>query len=377
MRARRFPRADYGSLTPYDPGRSPVEVDLSDNTNLWGPHPAAADFLGKSLPETLTRYPSPYASRLKAAVAQKLGVEAENVTTGCGSDDLLDSAFRASALPPGRITFPDPTFSMVGSFARMNGMEALPIPWSEAEEDPGALLSGDPDLVYLCRPNNPTGHSTDRVWMLELLEGAGDDGPLVVLDEAYADFGAEHFLSEAPGHRRLLVLRTFSKLYGLAGLRVGFGVGHRSVIAEVEKSRGPYKVTGVSEAGAVLAMDDRSGWTEKVALETRRNRERLGKELEKRGMAPLPSQANFLLIPLGPGLGRGSPGGSSRGGRTDQRGGAREIDAGLRARGVGVRPFTGLPGLGDALRVTIGPWPLMARFLDALDSVIQEGENAR
>ena len=277
-----FPREDYRVLRPYDPGRTPVPVDLSDNTNLWGPHPDALEVIREGGSDTLTRYPTVYGSALKEAVARKHGVPTEAVTTGCGSDDLLDSVFRASVLPPGRMAYPAPSFSMVEVFARMNGMEPEAVPWAEAEVDPLRLLQADPDLVYLCRPNNPTGASLTWEWVMELLAQAGPDGPLVVLDEAYADFAGESLLQEAPDTDRLLVLRTFSKLYGLAGLRVGFGVGSPQLIAEAEKSRGPYKVSHLAEKAAVAALEDRDGWAEEIrrAEEARRRAEAIARALQ-------------------------------------------------------------------------------------------------
>lgn len=365
MKASRFPRADYLPLEPYDPGRTPVEVDLSDNTNLWGPHPGVLDLFQNTPPDAITRYPSVYATSLKEAVARRFSIGPENVTTGCGSDDLLDSAFRAAALPPGRMTFPDPTFSMVDVFARMNGLQSRPVPWDTAMRDPGTLLAGDPDLVYICRPNNPTGLSASEDWVRQLLEAAGPRGPLVVLDEAYADYAQEDFVGEAVTSERLLVLRTFSKLYGLAGLRVGVGVGPAPLIREVEKSRGPYKVSRVAEAAAVAALDDTSEWARGIVTETIQNRERLRSELEGRGLRPLPSQANFLLVPLGQGGGSG--------GRRSPKSVAKELSAGLKARGIAVRPFPALPEIGDAIRVSIGPWALLERFLGALDQLQEEG----
>jgi len=352
----RFPRADFAPLRPYDPGRTPVEVDLSDNTNLWGPHPAALETILASPPERAARYPSVYAEPLKEAVARRFGVSAENVTTGCGSDGLLDAAFRAAARPPGRMAYPDPTFSVVTVFARMNALESRSVPWTEAEEDPASLLAGDPDLVYVCRPNNPSGHQVSSAWMGDLLDAAGPEGPLVVLDEAYADFASDDLISRAGSSERLLVLRTFSKLYGLAGLRVGFGIASAPLIREVEKARGPYQVSGLAEAAAVAALDDTSGWTREVVRKTIHNRERLARELVERGLTPLPSQANFLLVPL---EGRG----------------AVPTNESLKARGVSARPFPGLPQTGEALRVTVGPWPLMTRFLEALDQVLAEGKD--
>lgn len=347
-----FPREDYGPLRPYDPGRSPIAVDLTDNTNLWGPHPSALEVVRQAPPEALTRYPSVYGSDLKEALSSKLGISVENIATGCGSDDLVDSIFRASTLPPGRMSFPAPSFSMVPVFSVMNGMQPFPVPWSKAETDPGRLLLDEPDLVYLCRPNNPTGQSLDRDWILALLALGGPDGPLVVLDEAYADFADDSLIADAPATDRLVVLRTFSKLYGLAGLRVGFAVGPRKLIQEAEKSRGPYKIGSVAEKAAVAAIEDASGWADRIREETLENRNRLSAELRSRGLRPLPSQGNFLLIPVEPAS-------------------APVVNQALRERGVSARPFPGLPGIGDALRVTVGPWVLMERFLAALDALFE------
>jgi len=305
-------------------------------------------------PEALARYPSAYASDLKEAVAAKFGVPVENVATGCDSEDLLDSVFRASTIPPGRMSYPAPSSSLVTLFADINGLETRPVPWSKAEVDPARLLLEEPDLVYICRPNNPTGTSLGRDWIQTLLALGGPDGPLVILDEAFADFGEDSFLEEAPSSHRLLVLRTFSTLYGLAGLRIGYSVGPKGLVEEVEKSRGPYKVSQVGERAAVAALEDASGWAEGIRTKTLRNRERLARELRSRGLHALPSQANFLLIPVEPAN-------------------ALEVNRALRDHGVAGRPFPRLSGVGDALRITIGPWDLMERFLGALDKLFESG----
>lgn len=350
----RFPREDYRLLEPYDPGRLPIPVDLSDNTNLWGPNPAALNVLRSASPGQVARYPSVYASELKGAIADRLHVPMENVTTGCGSDGLLDSAFRACALPPGTMSYPAPSFSMVETFARMNGLSARPTPWARAMADPGALLEDDPDLIYLCSPNNPTGATLEKRWLEALLRDVGGAGPLVILDEAYADFGEEDFLTDALHSERLLVFRTMSKLYGLAGLRVGFGIGPTALVREVEKARGPYKISLLSEAAAVAALRDVSGWREEMVRQTVENRKRLKEALEERGFSPLPSAANFLLLPVEP---------------AD----AQEVNRALRSVGVAARPFPLLPDIGDALRVSIGPWEMMEDFLRALDGLLQGG----
>jgi histidinol-phosphate/aromatic aminotransferase/cobyric acid decarboxylase-like protein len=189
------------------------------------------------------------------------------------------------------------------------------------------------------------------------------------LDEAYADYAENNLLLEAVASERLLVLRTFSKLYGLAGLRVGFGVGPVELITEVEKARGPYKVNALAERAAAAAIEDTSGWAARIAMETVENRERLEKELKSRGLNPLPSQANFLLIPMGFGAGEaaeGFPGVS-----------AREMNDRLRRSGVAGRPFSDLDAIGDALRVSIGPWEQMTRFLEALDTALAMGGRSK
>ena len=352
---KRFPREDYRPLARYAPDRRPVPLDLSDNTNRWGAHPAALSVVYSADDDILTRYPDVYADGLRAAIARRFGVPHDTVCTGCGSDDLLDSAFRAAGPEGGVVSFPGPTFSMVETFARMNGRTAVEISWARSLAEPAVLLEDDPVLVYVCRPNNPTGALAPRAWLESLLRLAvGAGGPLVVLDEAYADFAGESLVAQAPTQPKLLVIRTLSKAFGLAGLRVGFSVGAPEVAREVEKSRGPYKVSRIAERAAIAALEDPDRWTERTVRECVSLRARLCEELRRRGLDPLPSWTNFILFPV--------PDGS-----------ALAWNDALRARGVAVRPFPACPGVGDALRVTVAPWPLLERFLAAVDAVLAEG----
>jgi len=370
-----FPRPVYAPLEPYAPDRRPVDVDLSDNTSRWGVHPGALEVVRSADPEDLLRYPAVYADRLKTAIARRYGVPEEAVATGCGSDDLLDSAFRASGEAGDGVAYVPPTFSMVEIFARMNALEARPVLDEDVDPSaepglgplpsPEALVaaaagevdgvpaggSGGGGLVYICRPNNPTGELQPRTWVeavIEEGEARGDRAPVILLDEAYADYAPDDFLEVAVRSRRVLVVRTLSKLYGLAGLRVGFAVGAPEVIREVEKSRGPYKVNRVAEAAAVAALEDREGWIPGIRAATLEGRARLAFELAARGYTPLPSSANFILVPVDDAV---------------------FVTASLRQEGVAVRPFPGLPGLGDAIRVSVGPAAELDRFLLALDRV--------
>jgi histidinol-phosphate/aromatic aminotransferase/cobyric acid decarboxylase-like protein len=240
---------------------------------------------------------------------------------------------------------------MVESFGLMNGLQPKPVPWTLAEEDPARLLEDDPSVIYVCRPNNPTGTQLDREWVLALLEMVGSDGPMVVLDEAYADFAGDSLVRDSVELPRLLVVRTFSKLYGLAGLRVGFAVGSPALIVEIEKARGPYKVSQVAEAAAIAALEDSSEWAPEIVAKTRENRERLRKELENRGLNPLPSHANFLTVPVEPAS-------------------ATKLNDALKDRGVAVRPCPELRGVGEAIRITVGPWEMMEWLLVALDDLM-------
>lgn len=346
-----FPREDYKALTRYSPDRRPVDVDLSDNTNLWGTHPDALARIQACSTDDLARYPDLYADALKTAVSDRLGVRAECVATGCGSADVLDSIFRAvRTSDQSFISVATPTFSLVIPMARMNGMEAREVTWPEALATPEALLEGGPALVYVCRPNNPTGHMAPTAWLESLIEAAGPDGPLILVDEAYIDFSGGSFVQLPMFEPRVIVTRTMSKAFGLAGMRVGYAVASPDTTLEIEKSRGPYKVGRMAAEAAAAALRDSEGWVQRTVSECLENRDRLRAALLEHGLEPDRSFTNFILF-------RAPSGDASK-------------DAlALRTRGVAVRPFSGIPNMGDGLRVTVGPWPLMDRFLEALDGV--------
>jgi histidinol-phosphate aminotransferase len=347
-------RAAYEDIELYDPERSEVELDLSDNTSLFGAPPAAARALADLPAEGVTRYPPVFADELKAVLARKHGVAPENVTTGCGSDDVIDSALRAFCDPGDTVAYADPTFGMVSLLARMNAARPVAVPLApDFSLDADALIPARARVTYLCRPNNPTGTVPDAAAVLRIAE-AGHG--IVLLDEAYADFMDQPAPDWLAASDRIVVLRTLSKAYGLAGLRVGYAIGPARLIREIEKSRGPYKVTATANAAALAVLTEDEPWVRDVVRQVRENRERLAAELRALGLRVWPSQANFLLIQ--------APGGGAPAGQ------ARRLGAALRERGVAVRVFPALPHAGDCVRVSVGPWPLMQRFLDALREVV-------
>ncbi|HEY8469703.1 MAG TPA: histidinol dehydrogenase [Longimicrobiales bacterium] len=352
-------REAYADIELYDPERRPVEVDLSDNTNLFGTPPAAARSLAELPAERITRYPPVFADELKAVLAAKHGVTPENITTGCGSDDVIDSALRAFCDPGDAVAYADPTFSVVSLMARMNAARPVAVPLApDFSLDADALIAARARVTYICRPNNPTGTVPDAAAVLRVAEaGRG----IVLLDEAYADFMDEPAPDWLAASDRIVVVRTLSKAYGLAGLRVGYAIGPARLIREIEKSRGPYKVTATANAAALAALTEDEPWVRNVARQVQENRERLAAELRVLGLRVWPSQANFVLVqaPV-------AEGGAASG----EQNAARRLGAALRERGVAVRVFPALPHAGDCVRVSVGPWPLMQRFLDALREVL-------
>jgi len=334
-------RATLATVARYSPDRPPCEIDLTDNTNLFGPPPSVLAALAKISPRSISRYPTPYADELRAALARLVAVDVGCIVTGCGSDDLLDAIFRAFADPGEPVVYCPPTFSIVPSFAAANGLRPEPAPL-----DADAILRLGPRIIYLCAPNNPTGTPLPEGLLEELLE---QTRALVVLDEAYVDFSSvESQARDAARSSRLVVVRTLSKAYGLAGARVGWSVASPPVALAIERSRGPYKVGGVAEQLALAALGDEE-WVRARVAETLDLRARFIVELERRGFSPLPTEANFVCIPV--------------------RDGRAAVET-MRARGVSVRAFPALPAIGDALRISIGPWPMLERCLHALEGVL-------
>jgi histidinol-phosphate aminotransferase len=341
--ADRLARPDFAAIPRYAPGPD-VEINLSENTNLWGTPPAAAAALRESVAVDVANYPDMYADSLKHAVAERTGVGTDCVVTGNGSDDVIDCAIRAFASPGEKIAVPDPTFVMVPVFSRINSVVPVPVPLKGNHEmDCEAMLATGARIIYLCSPNNPVPVSTPIEAIRKVIANAPG---LVFLDEAYAEFASETgLLREAPALERLLVCRTLSKAYGLAGLRVGYATAAPNIVETIEKSRGPFKVNAQAERAAVAALTLDREWVIARVAEAIANRDRLDAGLRSLGFTPLPSSANFLLVPTPK---------------------AFEIAARLLQHGIAVRPFRALAGIGDAFRITAGPWPLMERVLTAL-----------
>ena len=336
-------RESYRDIALYSTPSGQCSVDLSDNTNLWGAPPAALRTLAAAPSEDVARYPSAYEPALATALADYVGVSPAMIACGCGSDDVLDSAIRAFAEPGEVLCLPEPTFSMISVFARANGLSPVSLPLTSSfEADVDAMLETGARIIYLCSPNNPTGGALPRRMVEQTVENAPG---LVIIDQAYVEFGGDSYIDLASGGRPVLITRTMSKAFGLAGLRVGYGVGSPELIAEVLKARGPYKVNALAERAAIAALESDLGWVTDRVQDVIGNRSRFRAELAERGIASLESSANFVLVPVGD---------------------CAAVSRRLERAGIRVRALPGLAGIGDAIRIAIGPWDMMQRCLDAL-----------
>ena len=321
---------------------SVTALDLSDNTNLWGAPPAAVRAIETARQSDIYRYPTAYEPSLAGALADYVGVSANMIACGCGSDDVLDSAIRAFAEPGATLCLPDPSFSMIPVFARANGLVPVTIPLTASlDVDVDAMLKTRARITYLCSPNNPTGGALPRQTVEYIIERAAG---LVIIDQAYVEFGGEDYAYLASCGRSVLITRTMSKAFGLAGVRLGYGIGSPDLVAQVLNARGPYKVNTLAERAALAVLDRDRPWVDERIAEVIRNRARLRSQLSEGGVASLESFSNFVLIPV-----------------DDCAAVARRLeDSGIR-----VRSLPGLTGIGDAIRISIGPRQMMQQFIDA------------
>lgn len=332
------PRDNLRDIRAYDVDPAAYALELADNTSQFGAPPAAVRAMANAATERLSRYPSTYSRELRDAIASYIGVNANEVMVGCGSDELLGCAFRALGTPGDVVAYMDPTFVMARVFAQTNSLNPLAIPLTRSfDADAAALIGVKARITYLCSPNNPTGACISTNAMERVIDEASG---LVFIDEAYAEYAGTNVAATAPARGGMLVFRTFSKAFGLAGARVGFVVGERSLIAELEKVRGPYTVTTLSEIGALAAVTQDLPWVTRCVADVCATRDAFCASLLESGFAPLASDANFVLVPVRDAAAWGSA---------------------LRQQDILVRHFAALAVVGDALRITIGQRDAMER----------------
>jgi histidinol-phosphate aminotransferase len=342
-------RPALAGLVPYEPGK-PVEevqrelglarvVKLASNEGPYGPFEEARAALERSARE-LNRYPDGGAYRLRTALADRHGVRFEEIAIGAGADGLIDGISQAVLDPGDQVVLGWPSFPSYAIYARKLGAEPVQVPLRDYRYDLSALIDAVTDetkLVYICYPNNPTGTSNTRV-ELDSYFARAPANVLTVLDQAYFEYiddpdyvdGIEEYFKA--GHR-VIVLRTFSKIYGLAGLRVGYGVGPSELVTALGKTRRAFDLTSPAQEAALASLDDVAELERRRAL----NREglvELERILRDAGLkTAAPALGNFLFADLGED--------------------AQPWFEALLRQGVIVRPLAGF-GAPQAVRVTVG-----------------------
>ena len=344
-------RDNVKKMAGYVPGEQPPPgskvVKLNTNENPYLPSPRVLEVLHAFEGEWLRRYPDPMAGMAREAAAAVYGVPADWVMAANGSDEMLALLARAFLEKGRKIAYPMPTYSLYITLADMQDAATAEVPYDEEYNLPvDGLLAARADLTFVCSPNNPSA-TVAPVQDLERL-AAGLEGVLVI-DEAYTDFADENALGLVSRYPNVIVLRTLSKGYSLAGLRVGFGVAQAGLLEGLIKIKDSYNVDSVALRLAAAAMNDQA-WMAANAARIRASRERLAAELERMKFRLWPAQANFILA-------------------RPPKGDARYLYLELRDRGILVR-YWDRPRLDDKIRISVGTEEENRALLDALKPLI-------
>lgn len=356
----RPPREGLERLVPYDAKEVQAEVVLASNEN---PRNMPAELMAR-LAERMknfnfNRYPDPTAPRLRALIAEANGVDPDNVLVGNGGDELLFLMLLAWGGPGRTLLDMPPTFAMYGIDAEVTGTKVISIPRTDTfDVDQEAVLSrvaeGDVDIIIIANPNNPTGNLTDQSFLGDLLEATD---ALVCVDEAYFEFSRSTMRPYLDRHKNLVILRTFSKAFSLAALRVGYVLAHPDVIKHLMRVRQPYSVNAFSQWAAQIVYRERMVF-EATIYELIEQRQHVYSSLSMmHDVEVFPSEANYIMFRV--------PNASAV---------WRDL---LHQHSVLIRDLSRNDGLYDCLRVTIGTAQENERFLTALDSVMQHQRATR
>ena len=337
MNLRPFLREDLADLTPYHVAQPPHRVKADANESPFDLPPEIRLELTEAIAQLkFNRYPDPSSDLLRTQLCEQLGVDKTEIVVGNGSDELIGNFMLAFRKPEACVSFPTPTFSMFGILAQVAQLKAVGLPLDDGFDlNPEAWnvhLDAHPiNLVFLSYPNNPTGTNFSADVIREMLSRSDT---LVLLDEAYYEFSGHSLMEEREHYPNLVITRTFSKAYGLAGLRVGYVVAHPEIVDELNKVRLPYNLNRFSQLAATLLLKRPDRLAQHLQL-IRNERERVFNALTAiDGIHPFPTDANFILF------------------RTDPP--ALEVFQRLLDHGVLVRNLDRPGPLQNCLRITIG-----------------------
>ena len=329
-------------------------VKLASNENPLGPSPKAMEAARRALGDA-NWYPDGGSKRLREVLAARFGVRPEEIFTGLGSSEIIDLASRVLLRPGLEGITSEGSFALFSIAIRASGGKLILTPQKEFAFDLDAIaraVTPQTRIIYIANPNNPTGTAFGAAEFGAFLKKVPGD-VLIVLDEAYREYADRKDLPDAMNlfreYNNILTLRTFSKVYGLAGLRIGYGIGHPTLVAEMNKLRTPFNVTSVGQAAALAALDDEEHVRKSVEI-NRVERKRLFDGLKKIGLAPVPSETNFLFVPIGPR--------------------AKALCDGLLHEGVIIRPLAWM-GFPEAIRISVGSPAENTKLLGALADALE------
>ncbi|MBV8883073.1 MAG: histidinol-phosphate transaminase [Chroococcidiopsidaceae cyanobacterium CP_BM_RX_35] len=329
-------RSAIDAMTGYVPGEQPKPgtkiIKLNTNENPYPPSPKAMDMLHNLDGEWLRRYPDPFAREFCNAVSEALGVPADWVIVGNGSDDVLNLLIRACAEGHERkVVYPMPTYVLYRTLAAIQPAQVVEVAYSADFQLPiEELIAAQGAITFVASPNSPSGHS---VPLDELRELAQRISGILAIDEAYVDFAEHSGLALVQELENVIVLRTLSKGYSLAGLRMGFGIADPRLLAGLFKVKDSYNIDAIATAVGAAAMRDQA-YKNSCAEKVKASRAQLIVDLKNLGFTVGESQANFVLA-------------------TSPVGNAEHLYLALKERGILVRYFR-QPGLEDKLRITVG-----------------------
>jgi histidinol-phosphate aminotransferase len=350
-------------LTPYEPGK-PIEelerelgisdsIKLASNEHPFGPSPRVIAAIRAAL-EEIHRYPDGASFALRERLATRLGVSEGQLVFGCGGDEILELLAKTLLSPGDEVLYAWPSFAMYPIVAQGMGASSVRVPLDALQRhDLPAMADGVTDrtkLIFVCNPNNPTGTTVGAKEFDAFMQRVPED-VVVMIDEAYWEFAERpdfpDSLAWVARRPATLVLRTFSKVYGLAGLRVGYGVAGAELADYLQRARHPFNVNRLAEAAAVAALDDREHVERTIAMVVE-GRAYLTRELRAMGVEVIPSEANFLLARVGEG--------------------SYQV---LLEQGIIVRPLAGY-GLDDCVRITVGAPEQNQRLIETLRRLREE-----
>jgi histidinol-phosphate aminotransferase len=338
-------RKNIEGAAGYVQGYQPKEADvvkLNTNENPYPPSPAVIEAVRNISAEQLRRYPDPLANAFKEAAAKVNGVEPENIICCNGGDDLLKIAFGAFCDKDRPVAYPVPTYSLYPVLAQLQGCQAIEIPFDNEFNLPARLASTQAALTIVCNPNAPNG---SFIAIEELASLGNELKGVLLVDEAYVDFAEDNCARLIKQFDNLIMLRSMSKGYSLAGIRFGYGIAQANLIEGLQKVRDTYAVDAVAIAAATAA-----GYFEQTTKKVKEQRTRLTEKLRELGFIMPDSSSNFMLAA-----------------HKDCQ--AREIYDKLVEQNIYVRYFD-VPGLDDKLRITVGTEEQNDKLLEALKKIL-------